>query len=195
MAEKVYCIVKRGGNYYIPVKAKNNPHSGNRKKEAYLACLPNFFGGGLERGEGCFDGLAREVWEESQKTIFLDVVSLDENNVRLLYQCRVDGDNYSFYLVTVTEEGDYFGENHLNLGQQDQLDPSEREMSCILKIPVANDLAGKDVNAFLTYCKTLGENLVNIDQNNSNRGRNRALMHWMTHDGTKDAFKVLFGLR
>lgn len=48
MAERVYCIVKKDGDYYIPVKAKLNPYN---RRRAYLACLPNFFGGKMEDGE------------------------------------------------------------------------------------------------------------------------------------------------
>lgn len=198
MAEKVYCIVKRGNNYYIPVKAALNPYN---EAPAYLACLPNFFGGNIERGECYYLGLAREVKEESQRNVSIDAECLRASNVQLLYQCQSRGrggiDYYRFYLVTMTEGGDYFAENCkvLDTNAQRYSDPAEREMSCILKIPVANDLRGKNVNEFLAYCWNSENDLVNFNPDNPDDRTNSALMQWKEHEGTKDAFKALFGLR
>lgn len=204
MAEKVYCIVKRNGNYYIPVKARLNPYPGHGWEEAYLACLPNFFGGRVERGECHYLGLAREVKEESQGKVNIDMQCLRASNVQLLY--KWDNENrgqrgqrgqnvcyYRFYLVTVTEEGDYFDENCFALDMQNHLDPAEREMSCILKIPV-DDLVGKDINGFLNICKELGGDWVNFDRSNPNDENNLALTQWRAHEGTKDAFAKLLNL-
>lgn len=197
MAEKVYCIVKRGNNYYIPVKAALNPYN---EAPAYLACLPNFFGGNIERGECYYLGLAREVKEESQGNVSIDAECLRASNVQLLYQCQSRGrggiDYYRFYLVTMTEGGDYFDDNMIPLDNQgEDLTNAEKEMSCILKVPVANDLRGKNIDEFLAYCRTLGNDLVNFNPANPDDRTNSALKQWKEHEGTKDAFKALFGLR
>ena len=197
MAEKVYCIVKRGNNYYIPVKAALNPYNGD---SAYLACLPNFFGGNIERGECYYLGLAREVKEESQRQVSIDAECLRASNVQLLYQCQSRGrsgtNNYRFYLVTMTEGGDYFAENCKVLDTDAQRHPyaAEREMSCILKIPV-NDVAGNNIENFLAICKAFGGDLVNINPKNSDDTPNKAFSDWNSDRGTKDAFEALLKLR
>ncbi|MDE6851484.1 MAG: hypothetical protein K2J67_03210 [Lachnospiraceae bacterium] len=196
MAEKVYCIVKRDGNYYIPVKARYNPYNG---REAYLACLPNFFGGNIERGECHYLGLAREVREESQGNVSIDAECLRASNFQLLYHCQYENrnriDHYRFYLVTMTEDGDYFHEDVILLDNQAARPNAEKEMSCILKIPV-NRLAGTNNHELLQICKdgvssseSLGEILVDITPGSN------ALRDWNAHEGTKDAFSALLALR
>lgn len=196
MAEKVYCIVKKGNNYYIPVKAALIPYN---EDPAYLACLPNFFGGNIERGECYYLGLAREVKEESQGQVSIDAECLRASNVQLLYQCqsrsRSGTNNYRFYLVTMTEGGDYFANNMIPLDHQgENLTNAEKEMSCILKIPV-NDVAGNNIENFLAICKAFGGDLVNINPKNSDDTPNKAFSDWNSDRGTKDAFEALLKLR
>lgn len=185
MAEKVYCIVKRGNNYYIPVKAALNPYNG---APAYLACLPNFFGGNIERGECYYLGLAREVKEESQGNVSIDAECLRARNVQLLYQCQSRGrggiDYYSFYLVTVTEGGDYFAEDKYPIDMT-VADAKEKEMSCILKIPV-NDLSGKSIDEFLEICERKADGWVDLHSQET-----LVNSQWKRDQGTKDAFAEL----
>lgn len=200
MAEKVYCIVKKGNNYYIPVKARFKPYRGHEQEEAYLACLPNFFGGNIERGECYYLGLAREVKEESQGNVSIDAECLRASNFQLLYQCQSGGRGgtsyYRFYLVTMTEGGDYFDGNCkiLDTDKQRHSNPAEREMSCILKIPVS-DIEGKNIGEFLTHCKDIEGDLVNINPQNSDDTPNKAFSDWNSDRGTKDAFEELLKLR
>lgn len=205
MTEKVYCIVKKGGDYYIPVKAEKNPYPGYEEKEAYLACLPNFFGGKKNCDESLEEALIREVSEESQEKICLQSGRFE------MEECYAFSDNktirkpgrpdrtitisYKFYLVTVNERGMYFHENCLDMNMEEP-EAEKREMRCILKIPVNNDLRGKDVDVFLQLCKNLvRDDRVKINQLNSDGKENTALRDWKADQGTKDAFKVLFGLR
>lgn len=200
MAERVYCIVKKDGDYYIPVKAKLNPYN---RRRAYLACLPNFFGGKMEDGENDEQNdeqaLIREVREESQENI--NIEGLGAEGLQLLYQCQIEEDHYRFYLVTMTEgvvniNGDVF-----LLDDGENLPNEQREMRCILKIPV-NRLAGVTNDRFLGISKEwvspkereTGKILVNFDPRYPNDENNRALKQWKTDVGTKDAFRVLFGL-
>lgn len=187
MVNRCYCIIERGGNYYIPVKAKYNPYLLDKRiqKIAYLACLPNFFGGREEcSDQSAWEGLAREVFEESQEqiTVSSDLLAAEENR-RLLYQCdlqgKVDREHYEFYLVTVEDEGEYFGGDLCLLNEPGEA--KTREMSCILKVAVAA-LAGKDLNGFLNYCKSKAGNLVDL---------NLRLAQWSGDEGTKDAFAAL----
>lgn len=187
MVNRYYCIVKRGENYYIPVKARYNPYllDKGKQKYSYLACLPNFFGGREESADqNVWEGLAREVSEESQEriTVAAELMALEDNR-RLLYQCELQGRNdqehYEFYLVTVAEEGEYFAGDLCILDTQGEA--KTREMSGILKIAVSA-LAGKNLNGFLDYCKSRGGNLVDL---------NLRLAQWIEDEGTKDAFAAL----
>lgn len=186
MVEKVYCIVKKGGNYYIPVKAELNPYNG---KPAYLACLPNFFGGNKQHNETIEEALIREVREESQGSI--NIEGLGAGELHPLYQGQIGRYYYRFYLVTRTEGGAYFEGDVFLLGNGENLPEEQREMSCILKIPV-NRLARVTNDEFLGICKNQREDLVNFDPENPNDENNHALMQWKTDEGTKDAFRVLF---
>lgn len=189
MANRSYCIIERGDNYYIPVKAKYNPYLLDRRieKVSYLACLPNFFGGKEESDDGgLWVGLAREVEEESQGQIIIAPEVLEGRNRRTLYQCDLPGNNemehYEFYLVTVSDEGEYFAGDLCILNRPGEA--KTREMSCILKLAV-NELAGKDLNGFLNLCRLKAGNLVDL---------NLRIAQWNRDEGTKDAFAALLGL-
>lgn len=71
--EKVYCIVKKQGDIYFPIKAKEGPYTDEegKLKVSYLAGMPNFFGGTVKAGENRFSALIRELAEESQDNIVL----------------------------------------------------------------------------------------------------------------------------
>ena len=197
MADKVYCIVKKGKYYYIPDKAKTNPYNG---KPAYLACLPNFFGGTKEDGESSEQSLTREVREESQGNVSLITERADQladRDFSILYRFRYARayrrvDNYVFYLVTMPDDGrEYFAENCLALDMGATVPEDQREMSCIMKIPVADLAGGMSVNTFLGYCKNFAGDWVNIDSTGPDGKENKALSDWLNHQGTKDAFAVL----
>lgn len=91
----------------------------------------------------------------------------------------------------MTEGGDYFDENCkvLDMDVHNYPNAAEREMSCILKIPV-NVVVGRDIGEFLAQCSNIGGDLVNINPQN-----NDALRAWDRDRGTKDAFEVLLALR
>ena len=190
MAEKNYCIIQSGDAYYVPIKAEFNPYPGHESEKAYLACLPNFFGGARERGENFYEGIAREVREESAGKINISTAVYERGQWKRLYQYR----QYTFYLVTLSDRVEYFGGNLCDLSGMAEK-PAEKEMSCILKIPVDNDLRGKSFDSFLERCKQIGGDFVNINPRNPDGSDNNSLTQWKTHEGTKDAFKELLGLQ
>ena len=72
---KVYCILEDEEYIYFPVAAQNSPyflHDG-KEVESYLAGMPNFFGGNMEGEESIEKALAREIKEESQGKIDLEI--------------------------------------------------------------------------------------------------------------------------
>lgn len=102
---KVYCILEKDGNIYFPIAAQYSPyflHDGD-KVESYLAGMPNFFGGNMEGAESIEAALVREIKEESQGRIILNIsekleapIFADPTGTALPGQ-----DTYKFYVLNL----------------------------------------------------------------------------------------------
>ncbi len=186
MANKYYCIIKKEDCFYVPIKAHDNPYYKPGKSWinpiSYLACRPNFFGGKMEREDsGMIEKcLAREVKEESQQLI--EINSGDGVTVEKIFPAGERTEDYNFYLVTVNGAGEYFSGSCCVLDMGRGKRDNEKEMSCILKISKGG-LAGKDLDGFLTVCKNLGGEKVDLDLPSS-------IDDWNDR-GSKDAFQAL----
>lgn len=207
MGKKIYCILKKGEYIYIPIKALFNPHV--NKKNAYLAKLPNFFGGRCDESKDEIkepareenkkltreeiDGLVREVTEESQDNIDGNIIK--DSIMTPLYSTKIYNDEYKFFLADVTnntsEKGDFFDSNRLLLKTCPKLDANCREMSCILKVPVER-IRNKDrdtntnTNTLLDICKEIGGQFVMKREELSGTSAKQ----W-NEPGTKNAFEEL----
>lgn len=213
---KVYCILSDGTNIYVPVKAELSPYpdwrTRRRNRPAYLGLLPNFFGGGVEGVDhgDCAAALIREIWQESQKKINLEVIDISQNN-KLLY-ADIDGDDYHFWLVDIgVEKVPEFDEGSSKLMLSDDPDLFEdkfREMRCVLKIPICNlvDRVGEIgaspdsealVNLFLKECSMNYDGEENLFINRLNRSAGAAtdaekkLFNEWSGSETKKAFANL----
>ncbi len=136
----------------------------------------------MDDGETEKEALIREVKEESQKVIWLKENDMEE--WKLLYSNTIDGDQYSFYFIPVQCDNIFFEGNIWDLTFKADAKREEREMSCIIKVPIEH-LRGKEINYFLAECKTQGGKFVNIDGN----GYDGQLDRWFNDKGTQDAFK------
>ena len=180
--EKSYCIIKKDGYAYFPIKAKSGPYRDKADQLiiGYLAGMPNFFGGTVEsdKGKDKYDTLVDEVSQESQENItinFSDTDSKDEKRKKIENACVLlnsftfEGRNpttYYFYCLnadadanadadqpSVTIKG-FENSNVLELSTDARLKEEYREMSCILKIPV--DQLCKNFVNFLDKCIETG---------------------------------------
>ncbi len=72
---KVYCIIERDEYIYFPISAQYSPYflHDDQYMESYLAGMPNFFGGNMEGRETIEEALMREIREESQGKIDLEI--------------------------------------------------------------------------------------------------------------------------
>ncbi|MDE7339341.1 MAG: hypothetical protein K2N80_02110 [Lachnospiraceae bacterium] len=205
---KVYCIIKRNGNFYFPVKSKAGPYQNEdgSLKVGYLAGMPNFFGGTVNR-RNKFRALWAEVLEESQDKISIGLYgSEDENeqNCKIESACqvelfqtsfqsrrgRIDYDFYLFdgdcYAGMVTGEmtiADFGAANRLALAT-DAVAPNEkperREMACILKIP--ENRLPDNIDGFLDLCIEMGGDFL-LDKGSITSHRD-----W-NDEGTRNAFE------
>ncbi len=102
---KVYCILKDEDYIYFPIAAQYSPyflHDG-KKVESYLAGMPNFFGGNREGTESIEAALAREIEEESQGKIVLEIPAALEP---LVFEdptgtAITEQDTYKFYVLNL----------------------------------------------------------------------------------------------
>lgn len=193
--KRVYGIVQKGSNLYIPIKAKKSPYESKDKTgkpvfpTAYLACLPNFFGGVVDakKKETEKEALIREVREESQDIIQLTLADIE--CLKPLYENNIGEYHYQFFLIQVKDNGvEYFPGNICELDCNADIPKEKREMSCMIKVPVGQ-LKEKILDAFLGVCKTLGGDFVNIDE--ATKGYDGQREKWMQDTGTKDAFACL----
>lgn len=205
---KIYCIIKKEGNFYFPVKAKTGPYqdeSGN-PIVGYLAGMPNFFGGTVGR-RNKFKALRAEVLEESQDKILINLYdsgNRDEQNHKIESACQerlfhtsiqnrrgstdydfylFDGDSYAAAVAGGITIADFGAANRLALSTDavaPNEEPERREMACILKIPV-NRLPD-NIDGFLDLCIEMGGNfLLDKDSITSHRDWN--------DEGTRNAFE------
>lgn len=91
MPNKAYAILHTEenediGHFYFPIKLDNN-------RIAYPG-MPQFFGGNKEGNESDLQTIVREAAEESNNQI--TITALGER----IHHCTVNGDSYSFYIVT-----------------------------------------------------------------------------------------------
>lgn len=95
---KVYCILEKDGYIYFPVAAQYSPYSlyDGDKAESYLAGMPNFFGGNMEERESIEEALAREIKEESQERIILNIPNKLETPI---FAALLGQDTYKFYVL------------------------------------------------------------------------------------------------
>ncbi len=102
---KVYCILKDEEYIYFPIAAQYSPyflHDG-KNVESYLAGMPNFFGGNREGTESIEAALAREIEEESQGKIVLEIPAALEP---LVFEDPAgtaipEQDTYKFYVLNL----------------------------------------------------------------------------------------------
>lgn len=102
--QKAYCLFEKEEYIYFPVAAQLAPYEGENKKraETYLAGMPNFFGGNIMENETVECALAREMEEESQGNIQVEI--LRERLGKPVFAepaggARKDQDSYKFYLL------------------------------------------------------------------------------------------------
>lgn len=102
--QKAYCLFEKEEYIYFPVAAQLAPYEGENKKraETYLAGMPNFFGGNIMENETVEFALAREMEEESQGNIQVEI--LRERLGKPVFAepaggARKDQDSYKFYLL------------------------------------------------------------------------------------------------
>lgn len=108
---KVYCIFEKEGYIYFPVAAKWSPYSliapmrrSNPlpKKESYLAGMPGFFGGNIEGRESAEETLAREIREESQGRIDVEIPAGTLGEPVFISRPQktdMDQNTYDFYIL------------------------------------------------------------------------------------------------
>lgn len=169
--QKSYCIINKGGYAYFPIKAKSGPYydRDGRLATGYLAGMPNFFGGTVEENQSIYSTLIREVDEESQGNIEIRLNADDNKEVQnnkimraceKLFSFSYRGTYYCFYSfnadgyqpsVTIA---DFRNSNILELSTKARWAPKYREMSCVLKIPVAQ--LHKNFDNFLDKCIEIG---------------------------------------
>ncbi|MCM1439538.1 MAG: hypothetical protein NC131_10120 [Roseburia sp.] len=199
--QKSYCIIKKDGNVYFPIKAKLGPYYGEtgELKTGYLAGMPNFFGGTVEGDKDIYFTLINEVSQESQKNIKINLSDTDnkeEQRNKIMGACvllesftfgRENSTEYYFYSFnaddyqpTVTIEG-FEGSNMLRLSTDTKWEEKYREMSCILKIPVSQLL--KEFDNFLDKCIETGREYL-LDKGTITTHRD-----W-NDDGTQNAFRA-----
>ena len=198
--EKSYCIIKKDGYAYFPIKAKLGPYrdKAGKLEIGYLAGMPNFFGGTVEGDNDIYDTLVKEVSQESQENItinFSDTDSKDEKRKKIENACVLlnsftfEGRNpttYYFYCLnadanqpSVTIKG-FENSNVLELSTDVSWGEEYREMSCILKIPV--DQLCKNFDNFLDKCIETGREYL-LD-----KGTITEHQDWKDA-GTQDAFR------
>lgn len=196
--EKSYCIIKKDGYIYFPIKAQSGPYRDRtgRLIKGYLAGMPNFFGGTVERNKNIYSTLVNEVCEESQGNIRINLNAADDEEeqnskiesacVRLKYFISSKGTKYYFYSFNADEyqpsvDISGFGSSDmLILSTNAALEAKYREMSCILKIPV--DQLHKNLENFLDKCIEIGSN--NLLDKETITGH----PEW-NDEGTQDAFR------
>lgn len=196
--QKSYCIIQKEGYAYFPIKAKSGPYYGEagELKKGYLAGMPNFFGGTVERGKDRYFTLIDEVSQESQENIKIYLSDHEEEQKnKIMGACELlkyfifEGKNtteyffYSFnadgYQPTVTIKGFESG-NMLRLSTDVNWQEKYREMSCILKIPVSQ--LHKNFDNFLDKCiETSSEYLLD-------KGTITEHQDWKD-EGTQNAFR------
>ena len=97
---KVYCILEKDGYIYFPIAAQDSPyflHDGD-KRESYLAGMPNFFGGNMEGEESIEKALAREIKEESQGRIVLEIPA-GALGTPVFAEALPEQNTYEFYVL------------------------------------------------------------------------------------------------
>ncbi len=204
---KVYCIIKRNGNFYFPVKSKTGPYQNEdgSPKVGYLAGMPNFFGGTINR-RNKFQALRAEVLEESQDKISIklyDSGNENEQNCKIESACQeslfhtsfqsrrgctdydfylFDGDHYAEMVTGGMTIADFGAANRLALSTDAAApneEPERREMACILKIP--ENRLPDNIDRFLNLCIEMGGDFL-LDKRSITSHRD-----W-NDKGTRDAF-------
>lgn len=204
---KVYCIIKRNGNFYFPVKSKTGPYQNEdgSLKVGYLAGMPNFFGGTIgERNK--FQALRAEVLEESQDKISIGSSGPEnenEQNRKIESACQeilfhtffrsrrgridydfylFDGDGYAAMAAGEMTIADFGTANRLALSTDAAApneEPERREMACILKIP--ENRLPNNIDGFLDLCIEMGGDFL-LDKGSITSHRD-----W-NDEGTRNAF-------
>lgn len=132
---KVYCIIEDDNYIYFPVAVQLAPYEDKFKnrREAFLAGMLNFFGGSMDEDETIEEALAREIREESQGRIILEIpkealgAPVFKDPVGT---ARTDQDTYEFYVLRV--EGNdieriWGGQNILRLQTFEENEADARE--------------------------------------------------------------------
>ncbi len=102
--QKAYCLFEKEECIYFPVAAQLAPYvkKNGTRAETYLAGMPNFFGGNIMENETVECALAREMEEESQGNIRVEI--LRESLRKPVFaepagDAKKDQDSYKFYLL------------------------------------------------------------------------------------------------
>lgn len=195
--QKSYCIIKKDGYAYFPIKAKSSPYHDEtgELKIGYLAGMPNFFGGTVESGKDIYSTLIDEVSQESQENITINLSDNEEQKNKIMGACVLlksftygirNPTEYYFYSFnaddyqpTVTIKG-FESSNMLILSTEVSWGAEYREMSCILKIPVSQ--LHKNFDNFLDKCIETGREYL------LEKGTITAHQDW-NDEGTQNAFR------
>lgn len=103
---KVYCIIEDNNYIYFPVSPQKSAYldRDKKRKDSFLAGMPSFFGGNMEKDETVEEALVREIREESQGRIILEIpkgalgAPVFEDPVGT---ARTNQDTYEFYVLRV----------------------------------------------------------------------------------------------
>lgn len=147
--QKVYCIFEKEGHIYFPIAAKWSPYylKNNVEKESYLAGMPNFFGGNVEGRESVEQALAREIREESQGKIHVEIPAGALGETIFMSRPKetdMDRNTYAFYILRrencILRNFQWEGENVFGLcpfhkgGESAKEHPESFEDSCLVKM-------------------------------------------------------------
>jgi len=125
--ERVYVILYNDHVVYIPIKVN--------KKGKFLAGMPNFFGGGVDKGEDHNDTLKREVCEES-----INIINIEKALIETKQYVSDGADQYGTYtffrLKYTIEDSIFTDEGNFSTYFFTKM-KKKLEMQALVKMPTA----------------------------------------------------------